>query len=51
MPTQINDAIQWAYAKNPSDIQELVDKIREYFNDNQIDYETFSYQDLVPFLA
>lgn len=28
---------------------ELVTKVREYFNENEIEYSTFSYDDLVPF--
>ena len=28
----------------------LVDKVREYFNNNNVDYETFSYKDIEPYL-
>lgn len=28
----------------------IVDRVREYFNTNNIDYNTFSYDDLVPFM-
>ena len=28
----------------------LVRKVREYFNQNNIEYATFSYQDLIPYL-
>ena len=30
--------------------QELVDKVREYFNIHNIEYSTFSYDNLVPYL-
>lgn len=30
--------------------QLLVDKVREYFNDNEIEYKTFNYRDLEPLL-
>lgn len=29
---------------------ELVDKVREYFNTNSSEYDTFSYDDLLPYL-
>ena len=28
----------------------LVDFVRKYFNENNIDYDTFSYSDLIPYL-
>lgn len=28
----------------------VVDKVREYFNVHNIDYSTFSYNDLIPYL-
>jgi hypothetical protein len=58
MPTQTQEAVNWALtqkdengnaiAKNTP--QTLVDKVREYFNTNNIPYPTFSYDDLLPFL-
>lgn len=29
---------------------ELVDSVREYFNNNNIEYNVFSYNDLIPYL-
>ena len=51
-------AIQWALTQKDEmgnqitskDGQLLVDKVREYFNNNDIEYDTFSYVDLVPYL-
>lgn len=64
MPTaqQINDAIVWALQQTYELENEaqtsitketphfLVDKVREYYNSNSIEYSTFSYDDLVTFL-
>jgi len=61
MPIETRDAVNWAltqqYEIDPGvfvpvsvDIPaSIVDKVREYFNDNSIDYNNFSYDDLVPF--
>ena len=51
-------AIQWALTQKDEmgnqitskDGQLLVDKVREYFNNNDIEYDTFSYVDLIPYL-
>lgn len=62
MPPETKQAIEWAlnqtFDYGDGDIiqvsketsHELVDKVREYFNDNNIDYGTFSYEDLKPYL-
>jgi len=54
MPTQTKQAIQWAFEEfeEMGECSEhmLVDKVREYFNENNIEYGTFSYDDLVPYL-
>lgn len=61
MPEQAREAIEWALAqKIQSGEQEfhitvddshlLVDKVREYFNAHGIQYSTFSYDDLIPYL-
>jgi hypothetical protein len=54
MPTQIKQAIQWAFEEfeemDKCSEHMLVDKVREYFNENNIEYGTFSYDDLVPYL-
>ena len=47
MPNETKDAVMWALSQGDHD---LVDRVREYFNDNGIEYETFSFDDLVPFL-
>lgn len=55
------EAIQWAIGQtiviNDKELQIdentphlLVDKVREYLNNNDIEYETFSYDDLKPYL-
>lgn len=58
MPEQTQQALIWALqekdaegnaiSKNNAHI--LVDKVREYFNINNIEYSTFSYDDLIPYL-
>jgi len=54
MPTQTKQAIQWAFEEfggmDKCSEHMLVDKVREYFNENNIEYGTFSYDDLVPCL-
>ena len=42
-------AVQWALKQGAikTEHQDLVDKVREYFNVNKIPYETFSYKDLI----
>jgi len=63
MPEQTQQAVNWAVTQtyyNPwSDLdvsitantpEYLVDKVREYFNTNNIAYNTFSYDDLIPYL-
>ena len=62
MPEETSSAVDWALkqkAKHPifgeyritkETSHELVDKVREYFNDNNIDYGTFSFEDLKPYL-
>jgi hypothetical protein len=55
-------AVEWALTQTYSPFEginlpitkdtptELVDKVREYFNENDIEYDTFSYDDLVLYL-
>ncbi|WNS74240.1 hypothetical protein RRV45_15120 [Bacillus sp. DTU_2020_1000418_1_SI_GHA_SEK_038] len=59
MPTQTQEAVSWALTqKNISDLgyemeqtpSFIVEKVREYFNDHNIEYNTFSYDDLEPYL-
>lgn len=65
MPEETKEAIEWALeqcvideefgqycVKNNGYIEKhlLVDFVRQYFNENNIQYETFSYLDLEPFL-
>lgn len=60
MPSETQQAIDWALKQTisiPSDgikysvtkntPNDLVNKVREYFNTNNISYTTFSYEDLV----
>lgn len=59
MPEQTNQAIEWALTQKTEtgDIitiamcHDLVDKVREYFNANNISYGNFSYDDLIPYLS
>jgi hypothetical protein len=61
MPIETQDAINWALQQQfvgefttiqvTKDTPQLfVDKVREYFNTNKILYESFSYDDLQPYL-
>lgn len=62
MPNETQQAIQWALQQAYDDgmgnkqlitkdtQQPLVDAVRQYFNQNNIQYSTFSYDDLLPFL-
>ncbi|MBW2672572.1 MAG: hypothetical protein JRD89_04035 [Deltaproteobacteria bacterium] len=62
MPVETKDAVKWALSQTYIDEfgrkmqitkqinQELVDKVREYFNENGVEYNSFSYKDLEPFL-
>lgn len=61
MPNETINAVNWALQQNvegpygPYQVtvdtpSELVDKVREYFNTNNIQYSTFSYNDLKPYL-
>lgn len=62
MPSETQQAVDWALQQTYTDDlgfeypitkdtpQELVDKVREYFNDHDIAYESFSYLDLLPYL-
>ena len=52
------DAIGWSLAQKdeegnnitPEDGHLLVEKVREYLNENEIEYDTFSFEDLEPYL-
>jgi hypothetical protein len=59
MPNETQQAVDWAlqqtvvYPWGEVDVtkdtaSELVNKVREYFNENNIEYSTFSYLDLLP---
>lgn len=61
MPNDTLQAVEWAlqqtfdidgeiYNITKNTPSYLVDKVREYFNDNNIQYNTFSYKDLLPYL-
>lgn len=65
MPNETAEAIEWAMSQYIEDdgikiyvIKDgkinnhlLVDFVRKYFNDNDIEYSTFSFDDLKPFLS
>ena len=53
MKEAMKEAVRWALEelKGTQFVEhDLVDKVREYFNTNNINYDTFSYDDLVPYL-
>lgn len=62
MPIETQDAVNWAlqqqyeiengYFVNVSADMPftVVDKVREYFNTNGVQYSTFSFEDLEPYL-
>jgi len=53
MPNETVQAVEWALSQEGVDIEQpwtFVDKVRQYFNDNSIQYSTFSFDDLTPFL-
>lgn len=50
MPIETKQAVDWALQQVENYNYELVDKVREYFNDNNIEYTTFSFDDLTPYL-
>jgi len=64
MPTkkQWQEAVNWALQQYYEDVEGkhyvtkdnptlLVDTVRQYFNINNIEYSTFSYADLEPYLS
>lgn len=57
--TDYKEALNWAYTQkdyNGNKINKnserfvLIDKVREYFNQNNISYDRFSYKNLKPYL-
>lgn len=50
MPKETQAAVNWAIGQGSEDPHDIVDRVREYFNDHGIGYDTFSYDDLVPYL-
>jgi len=64
MPEQIKQAVEWALQQEVIDETTentitvdantphlLVDKVREYFNERNIVYDSFSYDDLIPYFS
>lgn len=52
MPSETKQAIEWALQQDgitKETYHQLVDKVREYFNTNNITYDSFCYDDLIPF--
>lgn len=52
MPGETKQAIEWALQQEgitKENCHQLVDKVREYFNMNNISYNSFCYDDLTPF--
>ena len=53
MPAETQQAVNWALQQDGvtlTDPGTVVDKVREYFNMYEIVYDTFSFDDLEPFL-
>lgn len=57
MPEETQIAINWALTQDFDDIpvtkdtpMGLVCRVREYFNANNVPYDSFSYDDLIPYL-
>ena len=51
MTNELKLAIEWAMEQSDELTDHLlVDLVREYFNNNEIEYETFCYEDLIPYL-
>jgi hypothetical protein len=58
MPIETLQALKWALTQEVTPeisitkhmCHAVVDKVREYFNVNNINYDSFSYDDLVPFI-
>ena len=61
MPIKTVQAVEWALQQTVTEeglevpvtketVHFLVDKVREYFNANGIEYDSFSYGDLMPYL-
>lgn len=50
MPIETSLAVEWAIAQGSQEEWQMLDNVRQYFNDNIIVYDTFSYDDLVPYL-
>ena len=50
---QYQQAVNYALSilEKDYDVAELVDGVRCYFNDNNIEYDTFSNRDLEPFVS
>jgi len=56
MPKETKEALEWAFNqtdefgnKIDEDYYLLVDMVRKYFNEHDIGYDTFSYDDLIPY--
>jgi hypothetical protein len=58
MPNETQEAVNWALTQNDSDGNKVTKDmshwvshyVRQYFNDHNIVYQSFSYEDLIPFL-
>lgn len=53
MPAETQVAVAWALQQDGVTVDEsstVVDAVRQYFNSHSIPYETFSYDDLAPYL-
>jgi hypothetical protein len=47
---QALEAVRHSLDLKEAENHEIVDGIREYFNKNNIEYDTFSFEDLKPYL-
>ena len=47
---QALEAVRHSLDLKEAEHHEIVDGIREYFNENNIEYDTFSFEDVKPYL-
>jgi len=53
MPQETQAAVEWALQQEGVTLEHphtLVDAVRRYFNEHNIEYQTFSFEDMLPFL-
>jgi hypothetical protein len=51
MPNETAQAVAAALEQGAPEPSEIVDKVREWFNTNGVEYSTFDYGMLIPFMS